>query len=137
MFNISAERELLIMQGLNDLDIQEDQNAVFICELSVEDIPGEWYKNGERVQPTSTVKIRQEGQLWRASVVTERDSHGPCSNVNLHQHLPLSSLLSPGTKHFLLMCNVRPEDSGEIKFIARRVESVAYLDVEGIRNIVV
>lgn len=34
------------------------------------------------------------------------------------------------------MCNVRPEDSGEIKFIARRVESVAYLDVEGIINIV-
>lgn len=33
------------------------------------------------------------------------------------------------------MCNVRPEDSGEIKFIARRVESVAYLDVEGIINI--
>uniref|UniRef100_H3CTZ3 Ig-like domain-containing protein n=1 Tax=Tetraodon nigroviridis TaxID=99883 RepID=H3CTZ3_TETNG len=89
------ERELLIMQGLSDLDIQEDQNAVFICELSAEDIPGEWYKNGERIQPTSTIKIRQEG-----------------------------------TKHFLLICNVRPEDSGEIKFIARRVESVAYLDVE-------
>lgn len=62
MFNLWAERELLITQGLNDLDIQEDQNAVFICELTVEDIPGEWYKNGERIQPTSTVKIRQEGQ---------------------------------------------------------------------------
>lgn len=33
------------------------------------------------------------------------------------------------------MCNVRPEDSGEVKFIARRVESVAYLDVEGKINI--
>lgn len=29
------------------------------------------------------------------------------------------------------MCNVRAEDSGEIKFVARHVESVAYLDVEG------
>lgn len=29
------------------------------------------------------------------------------------------------------MCNVRPEDSGEIKFVARHVESVAYLEVEG------
>ncbi|XP_026231794.1 obscurin-like protein 1 isoform X2 [Anabas testudineus] len=89
------ERELLILQGLEDLDIQEDQNAVFVCEISVEDVPGEWYKNGERIQPNSTVKIRQEG-----------------------------------TKHFLLMCNVRAEDSGEIKFVARHVESVAYLDVE-------
>lgn len=78
MFNISTERELLITQGLNDLDIQEDQNAVFICELSVEDIPGEWYKNGERIQPTSTIKIRQEGQLWGGALdVTERDRHGP------------------------------------------------------------
>ncbi|KAI3355902.1 hypothetical protein L3Q82_004449 [Scortum barcoo] len=89
------ERELLTLQGLEDLDIQEDQNAVFVCEISVEDVPGEWYKNGERIQPTSTIKIRQEG-----------------------------------TKHFLLMCNVRPEDSGEIKFVARHVESVAYLEVE-------
>lgn len=40
--------------------------------------------------------------------------------------------LISGTKHFLLMCNVRAEDSGEIKFVARHVESVAYLDVEGI-----
>ncbi|XP_055361321.1 obscurin-like protein 1 isoform X13 [Betta splendens] len=89
------ERELLILQGLDDLDIQEDQNAVFVCEVSVEDVPGEWYRNGERIQPTSTIKIRQEG-----------------------------------TKHFLLMCNVRAEDSGEIKFVARHVESVACLDVE-------
>ncbi|KAG7502172.1 obscurin-like isoform X1 [Solea senegalensis] len=89
------ERELLILQGLEDLDIQEDENAVFVCEITVDDVPGEWFKNGERIQPTSTVKIRQEG-----------------------------------TKHFLLMCNVRPEDSGEIKFVARHVESIAYLEVE-------
>lgn len=89
------ERELLIVQELEDLEMEEDQNAVFMCELSVEDVPGEWFKKGERIHPTSTVKIRQEG-----------------------------------TKHFLLMCNVRPEDSGEIKFVARHVESVAYLDVE-------
>ncbi|XP_054908733.1 obscurin-like protein 1 isoform X6 [Poeciliopsis prolifica] len=89
------ERELLVLQGLEDLDIQEDQNAVFVCEISVEDVPGEWFKNGERIQPTSTVRIRQEG-----------------------------------TKHFLLMCNVRSEDSGEIKFVARNAESVAFLEVE-------
>lgn len=57
----STERELVILQGLEDLDIQEDENAVFVCEISVEDVPGEWYKNGERIQPTSTIKIRQEG----------------------------------------------------------------------------
>ncbi|KAI9535113.1 hypothetical protein NQZ68_007202, partial [Dissostichus eleginoides] len=89
------ERELLILKRLQDVDIQEDQNAVFVCEISVEDLQGEWYKNGERIQPTSTIKIRQEG-----------------------------------TKHFLLMCNVKAEDSGEIKFVTRHVESVARLEVE-------
>lgn len=29
------------------------------------------------------------------------------------------------------MCNVRAEDSGEIKFVARHVESVAHLEVKG------
>ncbi|XP_061142843.1 obscurin-like protein 1 isoform X5 [Syngnathus typhle] len=89
------ERELLVVQDLEDLNIAEDQNAVFVCEISVEDVPGEWYKNGEMIHPTSTIKTRQEG-----------------------------------TKHFLLMCNVRPEDSGEIKFVARHVNSVAKLRVK-------
>ncbi|XP_062312295.1 obscurin-like protein 1 isoform X7 [Osmerus eperlanus] len=89
------ERELQVLQGLEDLDMQEDQNAVFVCEISLEDVPGEWFKDGEKITPTSTIKIRQEG-----------------------------------TKHFLLMCNVRGEDSGEIKFVAKHIESIAYLEVE-------
>ncbi|KAI4892996.1 hypothetical protein NFI96_027323 [Prochilodus magdalenae] len=89
------ERELEVLQSLEDLDIQEDQNAVFMCEVSLDDVPGEWFKNGEKIKPTSTIKIRQEG-----------------------------------TKHFLLMCNVKGDDSGEIKFVAKNVESVAYLEVE-------
>ncbi|XP_066541966.1 obscurin-like protein 1 [Hoplias malabaricus] len=89
------ERELEVLQSLEDLDIQEDQNAVFMCEVSLDDVPGEWFKNGEKIKPTSTVKIRQEG-----------------------------------TKHFLLMCNVKGEDSGEITFVAKNVESIAYLVVK-------
>lgn len=89
------EHKLEIVQDLEDLDIQEDQNAVFMCELSLEEVSGEWYRDGHRIRPTSTVKIRTEG-----------------------------------TKHFLLMCNVKPEDAGEIRFAARDVESVAYLEVE-------
>lgn len=29
------------------------------------------------------------------------------------------------------MCNVKAEDAGEIRFVARDVESTAYLEVEG------
>lgn len=41
-------------------------------------------------------------------------------------------VLFPGTKHFLLMCSVKAEDAGEIHFVARDVESTAYLEVEGL-----
>ncbi|XP_023276058.1 obscurin-like protein 1 [Seriola lalandi dorsalis] len=89
------EHQLEIVQDLEDLYIQEDQNAVFMCEVSLEDVTGEWYKDGHKIRPTSTIKIRTEG-----------------------------------TKHFLLMCNVKAEDVGEIRFVARDVESTAYLEVE-------
>ncbi|KAM3857112.1 obscurin-like protein 1a [Diretmus argenteus] len=89
------EHKLEIVQGLADLYIQEDQNAVFMCEVSLEDVTGEWYKDGHKIRPTSTIKTRTEG-----------------------------------TKHFLLMCNVKAEDVGEIRFVAKEVESTAYLEVE-------
>ncbi|XP_077422211.1 obscurin-like protein 1a [Vanacampus margaritifer] len=89
------EHELTILQDLEDLFIQEDQNAVFMCEVSLDDVNGEWYKDGHKIRPNSTIKIRTEG-----------------------------------TKHFLLMCNVKAEDAGEIRFVSRDVESTAYLEVE-------
>lgn len=50
-----------MLHSLEDLDIQEDQNAVFMCEVSLDDVPAEWFKNGEKIKPTSTIRIRQEG----------------------------------------------------------------------------
>nr|XP_020476185.1 obscurin-like protein 1 [Monopterus albus] len=89
------EHKLEIVQDLEDLYIQEDQNAVFMCEVSRDDVTGEWYKDGHKIRPTSTIKIRTEG-----------------------------------TKHFLLVCNVKAEDAGEVRFVARDIESTAYLEVE-------
>uniref|UniRef100_A0A8C4SU32 Obscurin-like protein 1 n=1 Tax=Erpetoichthys calabaricus TaxID=27687 RepID=A0A8C4SU32_ERPCA len=56
------EREVQIVQGLKDVVIQEDENAVFVCEISVENVKGEWFKNGEKIKPTSSTKIRHEGE---------------------------------------------------------------------------
>ncbi|KAK6483264.1 obscurin-like isoform X1 [Huso huso] len=89
------ERDVEIVQGLQDAIIQEDKNAVFMCEVSVEDVKGEWLRNGEKIRPTSNVRIRQEGN-----------------------------------KHFLLICNVKTEDSGKITFVAKQAESTANLEVE-------
>ncbi|XP_034007059.1 obscurin-like protein 1a [Trematomus bernacchii] len=89
------EHKLEIVHNLEDLYIQEDQNAVFMCEVSLEEVTGEWFKEGHKIRPTSTIKIRTEG-----------------------------------SKHFLLMCNVKAEDAGEVRFVAKDVESTAYLEVE-------
>ncbi|CAL8406617.1 unnamed protein product [Arctogadus glacialis] len=89
------EHAMEIVQELEDLCVVEDQNAVFMCEVSLEQVGGEWWKDGHKIRPTSTVKTRTEG-----------------------------------TKHFLLICNVTADDSGEIRFVAKDVESTAYLEVE-------
>lgn len=65
LFTDLTEHELTIVQDLEDLYIQEDQNAVFMCEVSLEDVAGEWYKDGHRIRPTSTIKTRTEGQRRR------------------------------------------------------------------------
>lgn len=57
-----TEHKLEIIQDLEDLYIQEDQNAVFMCEVSLEEVAGEWYKDGQKIRPSSTIKIRTEGQ---------------------------------------------------------------------------
>ncbi|XP_063285407.1 obscurin-like protein 1 isoform X2 [Pelobates fuscus] len=88
------EQEPQMLRDLQDVDIEENENAVFICEVSCPQAKGEWFKNGETIKVTSTTKIRQEGR-----------------------------------RHFLLICGVQCEDSGEIVFRARRVESKAHLRV--------
>ncbi|XP_048455268.1 obscurin-like protein 1a [Rhincodon typus] len=88
------EQEIQIVKELEDQEIQENDNAVFVCEVSHAEVKSEWLQNGNRIKSNSSVKIRQEG-----------------------------------TKHFLLICKVRAEDAGEIRFRAKNAESVARLDV--------
>ncbi|XP_072324948.1 obscurin-like protein 1 isoform X4 [Scyliorhinus torazame] len=88
------EREIQIVKELEDVEVRENDNAVFVCEVSHEGVQTEWLKDGYKIRSNNSVKIRQEG-----------------------------------TKHFLLICKVKAEDAGEIRFTAKNVESVARLDV--------
>ncbi|TFJ98131.1 Obscurin-like protein 1 [Platysternon megacephalum] len=90
------ERQVQIVQELVDVRVREHENAVFTCQVSHEDVKGEWFRGGEKIKVTSTVKIRQEGH-----------------------------------RHFLLICSVRPEDAGCIRFVAKAAASEASLQVEG------
>ncbi|NXN81731.1 OBSL1 protein, partial [Bombycilla garrulus] len=55
------ERQVHIVQELQDIQVQEGDNAVFTCEVSHGDVKGEWFRDGEKIKVSSTVKIRQEG----------------------------------------------------------------------------
>ncbi|NXL20586.1 OBSL1 protein, partial [Setophaga kirtlandii] len=55
------ERQVHIVQELQDVQIREGDNAVFTCEVSHGDVKGEWFRDGEKIKVSSTVKIRQEG----------------------------------------------------------------------------
>ncbi|NWS54098.1 OBSL1 protein, partial [Chunga burmeisteri] len=91
------EHQVHIVQDLQDVQVREGDNAIFTCEASHEDVKGEWFRDGEKIKVSSTVKIRQEG-----------------------------------TRHFLLLCAVRPEDEGLIRFVARAAVSEASLRVEAL-----
>ncbi|KAJ6665562.1 hypothetical protein lerEdw1_003405 [Lerista edwardsae] len=91
------ERQVQIVRELEDVRVRENENAVFMCEVSLEEVKGEWSRDGEKIKVTSTVKIRQEG-----------------------------------TRHFLLLCCVRPEHAGQIRFVAKTAMSEARLEVEAL-----
>ncbi|XP_074857726.1 obscurin-like protein 1 isoform X2 [Carettochelys insculpta] len=91
------ERQVQIVQELADVHVRENENAVFTCQVSHEDVKGKWFRGSEKIKVTSTVKIRQEGP-----------------------------------QHFLLICNVRPEDAGCIRFVAKAATSEASLHVEAL-----
>ncbi|XP_038278473.1 obscurin-like protein 1 [Dermochelys coriacea] len=91
------ERQVQIVQELVDVLVRENENAVFTCQVSHEDVKGEWFRGNEKIKVTSAVKIRQEGP-----------------------------------RHFLLICNVRPEDAGCIRFVAKAAACEARLQVEAL-----
>ncbi|XP_042640119.1 obscurin-like protein 1 isoform X2 [Tyto alba] len=91
------ERQVRIVQDLQDAQVREGDNAVFTCEASHGDVRGEWFRDREKIKVSGTVKIRQEG-----------------------------------TRHFLLLCAVRPEDAGLIRFTAGTAASEASLRVEAL-----
>lgn len=67
----------------------------------------------------------------KGSLCRQREVPAPLPTMGAHCcHLEPASP-SPGTRHFLLFCGVRPEDKGLVRFAARTVISEASLQVEG------
>ncbi|XP_069760530.1 myosin-binding protein C, slow-type isoform X2 [Narcine bancroftii] len=61
-------RPLKIMQDLTDQVVQAGTQAVLQCELSLANLPGKWYKNGQTIYPTDHIKIYQRGRVHKLVV---------------------------------------------------------------------
>lgn len=139
---LPAERQVRIVQDLQDTQVREGDNAVFTCEASHRDVKGEWFRDGEKIKVSATVKIRQEGggapglglgggEFKQGEFVWTKGGLCPLPAMGAHHHPLEAASPSPGTRHFLLLCGVRPEDAGLIRFTAGTAISEASLQVEG------
>uniref|UniRef100_UPI00398F0F38 obscurin-like protein 1a isoform X2 n=1 Tax=Pristiophorus japonicus TaxID=55135 RepID=UPI00398F0F38 len=91
------EREIQIVQQLEDQEVRENDNAVFVCEVSHEEVKSEWFQNGDRIKSNSTVKIRQEGTkhfLLICNVMAEDagEIRFTAKNVESAAHLDVNEL---------------------------------------------
>ncbi|XP_061410474.1 obscurin-like [Lethenteron reissneri] len=58
-------REIRILRGLEDQLVNENDNAVFVCETSHDDVDVQWLLNDKKLRSSYSVRIRQEGE-WRS-----------------------------------------------------------------------
>lgn len=103
----------------------EKDSATFSCEVSHDEVPGQWFREGSKLRPSDNVRIRQEGAR-----TSGYGGHGPTpksSSVPAHTEPPFS----PGRTYTLIYRRVLAEDAGEIKFVAENAESQAQLRVKG------
>ncbi|KAL7886884.1 hypothetical protein AOLI_G00046050 [Acnodon oligacanthus] len=57
-------RDIKIIKKLQDLEVTEKESAVFVCELSHDEVEGQWYKGEVKLKPGDNIKMRQEGRTF-------------------------------------------------------------------------
>ncbi|KAJ8787378.1 hypothetical protein J1605_023038 [Eschrichtius robustus] len=102
-------RNVQIVRPLEDVEVMEREGATFSCEVSHDEVPAQWFREGSKLRPSDNVRIRQEGETrtWP---------------------------LFPGRTYTLIYRRVLVEDAGEIKFVAQCAESRAQLRVKDVSS---
>nr|XP_019585378.1 PREDICTED: obscurin [Rhinolophus sinicus] len=57
-------RNVQIVRPLEDVEVMEKEGATFSCEVSHDEVPAQWFREGSKVQPSDNVRIRQEGRTY-------------------------------------------------------------------------
>lgn len=54
-------RNVQIVRPLEDVEVMEKEGASFSCEVSHDEVPAQWFREGSKLRPSDNVRIRQEG----------------------------------------------------------------------------
>ncbi|KAG2458503.1 OBSCN protein, partial [Polypterus senegalus] len=57
-------RDIKIVKSLEDLEVTEKESAAFICEVSHDEVEGQWFKNNIRLKSGENIRMRQEGRTF-------------------------------------------------------------------------
>ncbi|XP_058286464.1 obscurin isoform X1 [Hylobates moloch] len=57
-------RNIQIVRPLEDVEVMEKDGATFSCEVSHDEVPGQWFREGSKLRPSDNVRIRQEGRTY-------------------------------------------------------------------------
>ncbi|XP_064239759.1 obscurin-like isoform X1 [Aotus nancymaae] len=57
-------RSIQIVRPLEDVEVMEKDGATFSCEVSHDEVPGQWFREGSKLRPSENVRIRQEGRTY-------------------------------------------------------------------------
>nr|XP_024642797.1 obscurin isoform X30 [Macaca nemestrina] len=57
-------RNIQIVRSLEDVEVMEKDSATFSCEVSHDEVPGQWFREGSKLRPSDNVRIRQEGRTY-------------------------------------------------------------------------
>lgn len=54
---------------LEDVEVMEKDSASFSCEVSHEEVPAQWFREGIKLRPSDNIRIRQEGATARVGLL--------------------------------------------------------------------
>ncbi|XP_053428299.1 obscurin isoform X19 [Nycticebus coucang] len=57
-------RNVQIVKSLEDVEVMEKEGATFSCEVSHDEVPGQWFHENTKLRPSDNVRIRQEGRTY-------------------------------------------------------------------------
>lgn len=63
---VAPGRNVQIVRPLEDVEVMEKEGATFSCEVSHDEVPAQWFREGSKLRVSDNVRIRQEGMTVTA-----------------------------------------------------------------------